>query len=51
MKMRKLLRSIARHNMKKAGIQRMNKRPMVKGKSGMMERADSFFSQHWREYC
>ena len=38
--MRKLKRSVARANMKRAGITRLNKR-----NSGA-----SFFSKHWREY-
>lgn len=39
--MRKLLRSVARHNMKRAGIQHMNRK-----------RADgkSYFASHWRDY-
>lgn len=38
--MRKLKRSVARANMKRCGIIRINKK---NGKS-------SFFSEHWREY-
>lgn len=38
--MRKLKRSVARANMKRAGITRLNKR----------NAGDSFFSKHWREY-
>ena len=43
--MRKLMRSIARANMKKAGICHMNKKIRVKG-----EKDRSYFSKHWREY-
>ena len=39
--MRKLLRSVARHNMKRAGIQHMNR----KGGDGK-----SFFARNWRNY-
>ncbi len=48
--MRKLKRSIARHNMLKAGLRRINKRPLVRGSNGMLTRADSYFSQTWRDY-
>lgn len=40
--MRKLLRSIARHNMKRAGITQINK--TIPGGS-------SFFALNWREYA
>lgn len=39
--MRKLLRSVARRNMKRAGIQHMNR----KGGDGK-----SYFARHWRNY-
>lgn len=39
--MRKLLRSVARHNMKRADIQHMNR----KGRDGK-----SFFARNWRNY-
>lgn len=39
--MRKLRRSVARHNMKRAGVQHMNR----KGMDGK-----SFFACHWRDY-
>lgn len=42
--MRKLLRNIARHKMKRAGIQHPNK------KLGGTGRGDSFFAMHWREF-
>ena len=42
--MRKYKRSIARHAMKKAGIERMNKPPIKSGS------ARSFFSRYWRFY-
>ena len=48
--MRKLMRSVARYNMTKKGIQHMNKRPWVRDASGMISKADSFFSLHWRDY-
>lgn len=41
--MRKLLRSIARANMKRAGFVRINKK--------VGEKRESFFSQNWREYA
>lgn len=50
--MRKLARKVAHANMKKAGIHKPNSRPWVMNpESRMMERADSFFSQHWRKYA
>lgn len=42
--MRKYKRAIARHAMKKAGIERMNKPPIKSGSSR------SFFSANWRRY-
>ena len=39
--MRKLLCSVARHNMKRAGIQHMSR----KGRDGK-----SFFARNWRNY-
>lgn len=39
--MRKLMRSVARHNMKRAGYQHMNR----KGADGK-----SYFARHWRNY-
>jgi len=47
--MRKLMRSIARHNMEKAGIVQLNKRLYAMTKVGPV-RCDSKFAQHWREY-
>ena len=45
--MRELLRSIARHNMKREGIQHMNKkRYTAKG-----EKKQSIFGQYWREFA
>lgn len=44
--MRKLLRSVARHNMKLAGIQHMNR----KIKLGDRDKKESYFSRHWRDY-
>lgn len=47
--MRKLLRSMARANMERAGIRKMNKtRYMVK--NGMMVKCPSFFAAHWKEW-
>lgn len=49
--MRKYLRRIARAKMKKDGIQRMNKRLwFLNPKTETMERLNSYFSMHWREY-
>lgn len=49
--MRKLQRSVAKHNMEKAGVQRMNKRPWLMSKAGIPYRGDSIFAQKWRVYC
>ena len=50
--MRKLLRKIARYNMKLAGIQHPNKRPLgINPETRMIERMPSFFSQNWRSYA
>ena len=44
--MKKLMRSVARHNMEKAGITNLNKKQKdIKGNL-----IGSKFSQHWREY-
>lgn len=43
--MRKLLRSIARHNMKKAGVEQLNKKTIRTEKG-----ARSKFSLYWRQY-
>ena len=48
--MRKLLRSMARHNLEKAGAVQLNKRPMGVDKHGFPIRLDSKFSRIWREY-
>lgn len=48
--MRKLKRSVAKYNMKKAGIQHPNKHYMGVGKSGMPEKLPSFFQTHWRDF-
>jgi len=48
--MRKLLRSIARENMKKAGIEKINKKkPQKDAKGGTIKK--SIFSEHWRKYA
>jgi hypothetical protein len=39
--MRKLMRSMARHNMEKKGYGRLNKKDSIKR---------SFFSKRWRQY-
>ena len=50
--MRKLLRKVARCNMKRAGIQRINKRPLVYDHAlRRMVKQPSFFAQNWREYA
>lgn len=43
--MRKLLRSIARHNMKKAGIEQMNKKRVSTNKG-----KKSIFALYWKQY-
>ncbi len=44
--MRKLLRSIARSNMQKQGVQHINKpRRDLKG-----QKASSYFAENWRRY-
>lgn len=50
--MRKILRNIARANMRKAGMKRVNKRLCaVNPRTGMPERLPSTFAQRWREFC
>lgn len=50
--MRKILRNIARANMRKAGLKRVNKRMIAYNhKTGMPERMPSLFAQRWREFC
>ena len=47
--MRKILRSIARANMRRAGIKKMNKpRFMVRG--GVLAKVPSFFAENWRNW-
>ena len=49
--MRKILRNIARANMRKAGIHRANKpRWTINQNSGMPAKCPSYFAEHWREY-
>lgn len=49
--MRKYLRSIARHNMKRAGIQKVNKRPWGVKPGGLIPtRLPSYFSENWRAW-
>lgn len=47
--MRKLKRSIARANMKKAGIGNINRKRVVETLEGRVERC-SFFSKNWRKW-
>ena len=51
---RKLDRSVAHHNMKRAGIKRVNKEDCtyVKNPFGGITKSSngSYFSNHWREY-
>lgn len=50
--MRKILRNIARANMRKAGMKRINKRSTILNpRTGMPERLPSLFAQRWREFC
>lgn len=43
--MRKIIRNMARHNMKKIGFYHMNKRKNKRG-----ENIESVFSLNWRKY-
>ena len=47
--MRKYLRAIARANMKRAGIQKMNK-PRYTTNNGMIVKAPSYFAENWRKW-
>lgn len=47
--MRKLLRSVARANMKRAGIQKMNKARYTI-KNGMVTKLPSYFAENWRAW-
>lgn len=47
--MRKLMRSIARYNMKKAGIEHLNRHPVVY-QMGRAQKMKSVFALKWREY-
>lgn len=50
--MRKLLRQKAHHQMEKAGLTGVNKRPwVVNPVSGIRSRADSKFKRLWQEYA
>lgn len=52
MSKRKYLRSIALHNMKAAGIERINKKRVAfNPKTGMTEPQPSKFAENWRKYC
>lgn len=49
--MRKYLRAKARAAMTRAGIQHMNRREtFVNPVTHVPEKADSYFSRHWRDY-
>lgn len=50
--MRKYLRAIARANMEREGVKRINKRRyMVNPRTGMVEKMPSFFAENWRKYA
>lgn len=49
--MRKLLRAIARANMKKEGIQHIKRKTIVMSKTGQPVKAPSYFADNWRKYC
>lgn len=46
--MRKYLRAIARHRMKEAGIERMNKPTLIIAR--IFRSGPSYFATHWREW-
>lgn len=48
--MRKIMRGIARANMRKAGVQHINKRKTVIDRNGMPMTISSFFALNWRNY-
>lgn len=49
---RRILRNRARLSMKRAGLTQINKHPCVKNfRTGSMERTDSYFAEHWRDYA
>jgi hypothetical protein len=48
--MRKILRNIARANMRKAGIHRANKPRWTVDRNGIPAKRPSYFAEHWREY-
>ena len=48
--MRKLLRNIARENMRKMGIEKINKKKPTTDKKGKPINK-SLFSEHWRKYA
>lgn len=47
--MRKYLRSLARHNMKLAGVPRKNKKRYTIN-NGMLVRQPSFFAANWKNW-
>lgn len=50
--MRKHARAIARANMKRAGIQKMNKkRYYIHEKTGQPVQVPSFFAENWRKWA
>jgi len=49
--MRKILRNIARANMRKAGIKRMNKEKWaINPNTGLPVKCPSYFALNWRDY-
>jgi len=50
--MRKLLRSIAKANMEKEGIQHMNRKIItISHATGRPVKNPSYFATNWRKYC
>lgn len=50
--MRKIMRNIARANMRRAGIKRMNKkRYYIHPKTGLPMQVPSFFATEWRKWA
>lgn len=48
--MRKIARNRARSNMKRRGIQHINKRTRTRGLLGVYTQNPSFFANNWRDY-
>ena len=47
---RKIARNRARSNMKRRGIQHINKRTRTRGLLGVYTQNPSFFANNWRDY-